>query len=67
MELPLPEYLFINTELTVHLARMPVGEWVCLDAVSRIGPRGVGVAQSVLWDERSRIGVSAQALLVAPR
>jgi hypothetical protein len=67
MELPLPDFLFVNTELTVHLARLPAGEWVCLDAVSRIGPDGVGVAQSVLWDERSRIGAGAQALLVAPR
>ena len=25
-------YLFINVDLTVHLHRMPVGEWVCLDA-----------------------------------
>ena len=26
------KYLFINTELTVHFVREPVGEWVCLDA-----------------------------------
>ena len=26
-------YLFINVDLTVHLERMPVGEWVCVDAV----------------------------------
>jgi hypothetical protein len=61
------EYLFINTELTVHLFRLPVGEWVCLDAVSRIDPSGVGVAESILWDEIGRIGRANQALLVAPR
>jgi Acyl-CoA thioesterase C-terminal domain/Acyl-CoA thioesterase N-terminal domain len=61
------EYLFINTELTVHLFRLPVGEWVCLDAVSRIDPSGVGVAESILWDEVGRIGRANQALLVAPR
>jgi hypothetical protein len=65
--LPFDRFLFINTELTVHLARMPEGEWVCLDAITRIGPEGVGLAQSVLWDERGRIGAGAQALLVAPR
>lgn len=65
--LPPDRYLFINTELTVHLARPPVDEWVCLDAVTRIGPRGVGLAQSVLWDRRGRIGAGAQSLLVAPR
>jgi Thioesterase-like superfamily len=61
------DYLFINTELTVHLFRLPVGEWVCLDAVSRIDPSGVGVAESTLWDEIGRIGRANQALLVAPR
>jgi hypothetical protein len=61
------EYLFINTELTVHLFRLPVGEWVCLDAVSRIDPGGIGVAESVLWDESGRLGRGNQALLVARR
>jgi acyl-Coa thioesterase superfamily protein/acyl-CoA thioesterase superfamily protein len=61
------EYLFINTELTVHLFRLPAGEWVCLDAVSRIDPSGVGVAESILWDEGGRLGRGNQALLVAPR
>jgi Acyl-CoA thioesterase C-terminal domain/Acyl-CoA thioesterase N-terminal domain len=66
-ELPIDRYLFVNTELTVHLVRMPMGDWVCLDAVSRIDPRGVGLAQSVLWDARGRIGAGNQALLVSPR
>jgi hypothetical protein len=66
-ELPWDTHLFVNTELTVHLARMPEGEWVCLDARSRLGPRGIGLAESRLWDERGWIGRGAQALLVAPR
>lgn len=65
--LPIDRFLFINTELTVHMVRPPEGEWVCLDAVTRIGPRGTGVAQSVLWDRRGRVGAGAQALLVWPR
>ena len=35
-------FLFINTELTVHLVREAAGEWVCLDAVTRPGTLGVG-------------------------
>lgn len=61
------EYLFINTELTVHLFRLPAGEWVCLDAVSRVDPSGVGVAESILWDETGRLGRGNQSLLVARR
>ena len=60
-------WLFINTELTVHLVREPAGEWICLDAITRAGPEGVGLAESVLWDERGRLGVAAQTLLVRQR
>ena len=60
-------FLFINTELTVHLTREPAGEWVCLDAVTRPGTLGVGLAESVLSDERGRIGRAAQTLLVRER
>jgi hypothetical protein len=60
-------YLFINTELTVHLTRPMTGEWVCLDAVTRPGDRGIGLAESVLWDERGRLGSAAQTLLVRAR
>lgn len=65
--LPLDTSIFVNTEITVHLARMPEGEWVCLDARTRVGPNGAGFAESVLWDERGQVGRGAQALLVAPR
>jgi hypothetical protein len=65
--LPFETTLFINTEITVHFARMPEGEWVCLDARTRVGPAGVGFAESVLWDERGLIGRGAQALLIATR
>jgi hypothetical protein len=60
-------FLFINTELTVHLTREPAGEWVCLDAVTRPGTLGVGLAEAVLSDEQARLGRSAQTLLVRAR
>jgi hypothetical protein len=59
------EYLFINTDLSVHLLRPPVGEWVCLDAVTYVD--GLGLSDTALWDERGRIGRAAQTLLVRPR
>lgn len=61
------DYLFINPDLTVYLHREPVGEWVCLDAVSRAEPHGVGLAESALYDERGRIGRSLQSLFVDRR
>lgn len=62
------KFLFINPDLSIHLARPPVGEWVCLDAVSRLSPEhGVGLAECALYDESGRIGRSLQSLLLDVR
>lgn len=60
-------WAFLNTELTVHVLRPPVGEWVCLDAVTTLGPGSVGIATSEVYDERGLVARSAQALLIAKR
>jgi hypothetical protein len=60
-------YLFVNTDLTVHLHREPAGEWVLLDARTRLEPHGVGLARSILSDERGQLGLAAQSLFVASR
>ena len=60
-------FVFINVDLTVHLSRMPEGEWVCLDSVTVPEPTGVGLTDTVLSDERGPIGIAAQTLLVAER
>ena len=65
--LDLREWLFVNTELTLHLHRAPQGEWTGLDADSVIGPDGTGTAYSVLHDEAGPVGRAAQALTVRPR
>lgn len=61
------EALFLNPDLTVNLHRLPVGEWVCLDAVTRIGTEGIGFAESLLLDEQGPIGRATQSLLVEGR
>lgn len=58
------EWSFMNTELTVHVVRPPVGEWVCLRAETTIGTGAVGLAASEVYDERGLVARSAQALLV---
>ena len=60
-------YLFINVDLSVHLHRLPEGEWVCLDAVTLPEPDGIGMADTRLFDERGAIGRAVQTLLVAER
>jgi len=61
------EYLFINVDLSVHLERMPEGEWVCVDALTLPQSNGIGTCESVLSDRRGRIGRAVQTLLVAQR
>jgi len=61
------EYLFINPDLTLYVEREPVGEWICLQSETRIAADGIGIAESVLYDSRGRVGRATQALLVAPR
>lgn len=59
--------LFINPDLTIHLHRTPVGEWVCLDAVTWMEPHGSALAESRLWDEDGPLGRSLQSLIVDDR
>jgi hypothetical protein len=65
--LDLGRWLFVNTELTVHVLRPPVGEWICLDAATQIGVDGTGLATSRLSDPGGEVARGAQALLVRPR
>ena len=60
-------HLFINVDISIHLERMPQGEWVGLDAITLPQPNGVGTADTLLFDEAGRIGRAMQTLLVARR
>lgn len=61
------KWLFVNTELTVHLHRAPEGEWIGVDAATVIGPDGLGTCSATLFDEHGHTGRSGQALTVRPR
>ncbi len=65
--LPWGRYAFINPDLTLYIDRGPVGEWICLDARTTLAPNGIGMAESVLYDERGRVGRAIQALVVSAR
>jgi hypothetical protein len=65
--LPWDDHLFINPDLTLYIERPPVGEWIGLEASTIIAPDGIGTAESVLYDQRGRVGRATQALLVEGR
>ncbi len=60
-------WTFINADLTVSLARQPVGEWILLDGESWIGPDGAGLATARLADMRGYFGRAVQSLVIERR
>ena len=65
--LDVQEWLFVNTELTVHLHRAPTGEWIGVDAATVIGPDGLGTCTATLFDADGHTGRISQALTVRAR
>lgn len=61
------DWTFINPDLTVTIHRLPVGERIAIDAVTRIDADGTGTAEADLYDEQGRIGRAVQTLLIEPR
>jgi acyl-CoA thioesterase len=55
---------YINADLTVHLGRLPRGEWVALRARTDVDG-GVGLAQAELFDRHGALGHSLQSLYVS--
>ena len=61
------KWTFLNADLSVSMAREPVGEWILLDAVSWIGPDGAGLAMARLADTKGYFGRCAQSLVIEKR
>lgn len=66
-ELDFATHLFVNTDLTLHLSREPVGEWIGLCSRTEHGPEGTATARSDLFDADGALGLAAQSLYVAER
>jgi hypothetical protein len=60
-------YSFLNLDLTINLLRKPIGEWICLDARTYLGPSGSGLAESMLFDLHGFIGRATQSLAIRAR
>ncbi|GGG10078.1 thioesterase [Rhodococcoides trifolii] len=60
-------WTFLNTDLSVHIYREPVGDWTGVLSETSIGPDGVGMCAAVLHDEVGPVGRSAQIVEVRRR
>lgn len=61
------EWTFINGDLTLSLAREPVGEWILLDAETWAGADSIGLAAARLADRDGYFGRAVQSILFEKR
>ncbi|MFI8565934.1 thioesterase family protein [Rhodococcus sp. NPDC078407] len=66
-KLPIDRWTFLNTDLTVHVFRVPRGEWIGVSAETSTGPDGIAMCAGTLSDELGPVGRIAQTVLVRPR
>ncbi len=66
-ELPFTEWTFVPVDLTVVMTRHPGSEWVGMSAKTTLNPDGIGITETVLFDEQGAFGRALQTLFVAPR
>lgn len=66
-ELDVGKFLFVPVNLTVTVARHPVGEWTGMSAETSIATDGIGVTRAHLFDSRGALGEALQSLFVESR
>lgn len=60
------EWMFPNTDLQIHMHRLPQGRWLGIEAVQQYGADGIGVTSAVLHDVHGPFGRSEQILTIRP-
>ncbi len=66
-KLDIRQWTFMNTDLVVHIHRVPEGEWIGIRAETNYGPDGIGTTLGTLFDEQGAIGAIQQSVLVRRR
>lgn len=58
---------YINTEATMHLHRLPAGEWIGFDVTDHQASNGISVGQARIYDELGPLGFGSAAALAQNR
>ncbi|HZQ33412.1 MAG TPA: thioesterase family protein [Mycobacterium sp.] len=66
-KIDITNFTFLNTDLVVHVFRIPEGEWTGIRAETSYGPDGVGTTTGTLLDEHGAVGSIQQSVLVRRR
>ena len=61
------QWTFLNTDLVVHIHRVPEGPWIGIRAETNYGPDGIGTTLGTLFDEQGAVGAIQQSVLVRRR
>jgi len=59
---PFSKMIAINTDLTIYLARAPVGDWVALDSKTNSSGLGLGMTDSLVYDASGFVGTTNQSI-----
>ena len=65
-KLDIRKWTFMNTDLVVHVHRIPEGAWIGIRAETNYGPDGIGTTIGTLFDRSGAIGAIQQSVLVRP-
>ncbi len=60
------EWMFPNVEISIHIWRQPVGDWVGLDGQVAFGPTGAGLTSTWMHDTQGAFARIEQSLTVRP-
>lgn len=66
-KLDISKWTFLNTDLAVHVFRIPEGDWIGIRADTSYGPDGVGTTVGTLFDEEGAVAAIQQCVLVRAR
>lgn len=61
------EWSFANVDISLHMVRRPVGEWLLIEADAMVQGVGVALTNMVLADRTGAFGRAHQTLFVDPR
>lgn len=60
-------WTYMNVDLVTHFVRVPVGEWIGIEARGWVGPDGQGVTRGALHDSEGPFAFTHQGLLIERR
>lgn len=60
-------WFFINPDLTIHVVREPVGEWIGVKARADLAADGIGQGRSTIFDRLGSVARGQASMWIGPR